>query len=115
VCPEAAVEKILDNKRIRMNIQKGADLAKKVLSSSYYVSLGGDESIYIHDYISKLKILNKKEKKAITKTLTESHDLAVQSSQGNHERLRFYLRIQLKTLIKILEDSPGLCGKTIYS
>jgi hypothetical protein len=109
LCPDATTTKI-DSKRIRMNIQKGGDLAKKVLSTSYYVSLGGDESVYIHDLTSKLKITNKKEKKGIMKCFTDAHDTSLQTAQINHDKIRFSLRIQLKTLIKILQDSPGLVG-----
>jgi len=88
-------------------------LLLKVLETSYVMRLYGDEYIFIHEpydeIVKKIKtpaINLKKEKKS----LENAEQLAAQNAQDLHMQRRLYLLLQLRSLLNMMKDSPGLLG-----
>jgi len=88
-------------------------LLMKILENNYLIRLYGDEYLFIHEpydeIVRKIKtptINLKKEKKS----LENAENLAAQNSQESHMQKRLYLLLQLRNLLNMMKDSPGLLG-----
>lgn len=88
-------------------------LLTKVLENSYMLKLHGDESIPIHEpYDQMVKTIKtptinlKKEKKS----LDAIEENAAANAQEYHMNRRLYLLLQLRALLNMMKDSPGLLG-----
>jgi NCK-associated protein 1 len=88
-------------------------LLGKVLQSNFLLPLYGDEMLLIHEPYQfltknyKTPSLNLKKEKNSLKAFEE---LAAQNAAALHKDKRNYLRMQLKTLIRMMRDCPGLLG-----
>jgi NCK-associated protein 1 len=88
-------------------------LLTKVLESSYMLRLYGDEAIPIHEPYDqivktiKTPTINLKKEKTSLATIEEN---AAANAQEHHMNRRLYLLLQLRALLNMMKDSPGLLG-----
>lgn len=99
----------------RVEITRGLDLCKLALEESFVTTLHGDEGILIHEPYEELfsryknQNISLKEKKE-RRMLRVAEDVCASNAHELHNDKRMYLRLQLKSILKMLTDSPGLLG-----
>ncbi len=88
-------------------------LLMKVLEQSYVMRIYGDEYLFVHepydDLTKKYKtgFMNLKKER---KSLENAMQVSAQNSQDVHMQKRSYLLLQLRSLLNMMRDSPGLLG-----
>eukprot|EP00761_Pharyngomonas_kirbyi_P013895 gb/GECH01013924.1/.p1 GENE.gb/GECH01013924.1/~~gb/GECH01013924.1/.p1 ORF type:complete len:1159 (+),score=241.37 gb/GECH01013924.1/:1-3477(+) len=116
-CPEALQTTPSDSNVTcgSTKVNKAMDLFALALEDCYVVPVYGDEVVAIHDIFEdtfgsyrnaqKKKILKKE--KSVIKSASEK--AAEHSNQLHHDR-RVYLRLHLRSLLRMIQDQPGLLG-----
>ncbi|KAL9645115.1 hypothetical protein ABK040_001973 [Willaertia magna] len=86
-------------------------LLQRVLVNNLVICLYGDEVYNIHEAYKEYVMIKKfPELKKESKTLKEVSEIAAEKCHDYHKELRNYLRLQLKSLLNMMKDSPGLLG-----
>lgn len=89
-------------------------LWRPVLESNFCLTLFRDEVVMLHKTAEELFSSVKGYSKKIGE-IKEARDFAVQNAPHSHRKKRDYLRSEMKNLVNILSDQPGLFGpKTLY-
>eukprot|EP01027_Heterolobosea_sp_BB2_P002198 GEZU01003300.1.p1 GENE.GEZU01003300.1~~GEZU01003300.1.p1 ORF type:complete len:1155 (-),score=459.14 GEZU01003300.1:483-3947(-) len=115
VCPEGLGAKADKPIRVggKVEVTRGLDLLAIALEEVYIVPLYGDESFFVHEPFEELfsrfkhTLINLKKEKRV---LQVAKDNLVQNVQQARADRRIYLRLQLRSLLLLLTDSPGLIG-----
>lgn len=121
-CPDALAR--APEKQIRMTpvvVSKKKDkdaplrcyeiLLQRVLANNLVIPLYGDEVYNIHDPFKEYVMIKKfGDLKKEKKSLKELAEIAAEKCHDYHKELRNYLRLQLKSLLNMMKDQPGLLG-----
>lgn len=113
-CPEACGVVHPSQKSLPKEKQvRGLDVLKKVLEDTYIITIFGDECISAHDPFEEIfpkfksSTINLRRERKLLKVMEEK---AAAESHDIHQMKRQYLRLQLKALLYMLRDNPGLLG-----
>ncbi|KAF0973999.1 hypothetical protein FDP41_006462 [Naegleria fowleri] len=86
-------------------------LLQRVLANHLVIPLYGDEVYNFHDAFKEYVMIKKfGDLKKEAKTLKALQEMAIEKCQDYHKELRNYLRLQLKSLLNMMKDQPGLLG-----
>ena len=86
-------------------------LLQRVLVNNLVIPLYGDEVYDIHEPFKEYVMIKKfGDLKKEKKSLKEISEMAAERCHEYHKELRNYLRLQLKSLLNMMKDQPGLLG-----